>query len=397
MTTSVEPVRDCPSCGQTLTGGEKSCPKCGKETPEVTKKPARAKKTPSKVAKVECPHCGELVSKRSRKCPACMTNLAAGFYKVSDKSVVEEIAEPKKESAEQVVQLSVGEANICSPSSPMFLEKPEPEHQEPIAAPEVATTADGVIPAESPPAKEQSETVPGQEEAAGPVVPLGPAPAKEQEMKTDEPGNPVELATPPESMPPGVSSVAGATTTVDVQPIVSSDPLPAEIPPSNEVVMASVDPVPVDPLPLEPSKTIEDNTDSANGPPQINIMVAQASCETVASAEDSKSRGMCEAIVPKSSQVSLADFMSAIEKEHLAEQVQPTAEPLKAQPQAESGPPVDNSQSKPVRLIRKRKLKVARSTAAPVTAPADVVNGVRDPSNLGEMIVGNAGNQPTTK
>jgi predicted nucleic acid-binding Zn ribbon protein len=401
MTTPVEPTRDCPSCGQTLTEGEKSCTRCGKEIPEVTKKAGKAKKTPAKAAKVECPHCGELVSKRSKKCPACMTNLPAGFHKVSDKSLDKETAEPKRDTVEQVAQVAVDEANSPCPSSPMVLDKSEPEHQEPIVTSEVGTAADQVFPDESAPAEEPLETVPSRAETTELVVPLEPASAKEPDVKTDEPSSPAELATPAESMSPGESSVASAGTAVTVQPIVASDSLPVEVSPSTaEVVTTLVDPVPNDTLPVESSKTIEDDMSPANSAPQVNFIVAQASSETVAPAEEAKSSGICEAIVPKCLQGSLADFVSAIEKEHIADQVQPTAEPLRAQPPAETGPPIDNSQPKPVRLVRKRKLKASKSPAAPVAAPADIVNGingVRDASELGKMIADNAGNQTITK
>lgn len=402
MTPPVEQTRECPSCGQTLTEGEKSCIRCGNEIPEVTKKPAKAKKAPSKATKVACPHCGEPVSKRSRKCPACMTNLPAGFYKTPTKSVEIVTVEPKTEPAEQAIQVAGDEGNSDSSNVPMVLARSEPT-QEPAVAAEVAKPIDTIIPVEATPVLERHEKEANQVETAELVTPLEPAPAKEPAVKIEEESEAAGHASSAEFAPPVGPSGTGSGTAETVEPDISSDPMPAEDLPRTveEDKMPVLDPVSIDFLPAEPSKTIDHDQAPECGGPQIDPDVAQVAPETFVTSGVgiSTSSKVCEAIVPKSSLESVADLLSAIEKSQHADQVQPTAGPLQAQQQAEAKVPVDNAASKPVRLVRKRKLKLPRSTAPPIAASTDVVagDGARDVGELGKMISGNAGDQAPTK
>ncbi len=67
-------VFGCISCGKTVEGGEKVCPRCGASFED---------------AKFECPFCGELVSPADRRCTACGTEFSAFAQEVSTTSHVE--------------------------------------------------------------------------------------------------------------------------------------------------------------------------------------------------------------------------------------------------------------------------------------------------------------------
>ena len=67
-------VFGCVSCGKTVAGTEKVCPRCGASFENV---------------KFECPFCGELVSLAQSKCEACGTEFSAFSDDVSDTSLVE--------------------------------------------------------------------------------------------------------------------------------------------------------------------------------------------------------------------------------------------------------------------------------------------------------------------
>jgi len=56
-------VFGCISCGKTVAGNEKSCPRCGASFEDVL---------------FECPFCGELVSPRESRCTSCGTEFS-GF------------------------------------------------------------------------------------------------------------------------------------------------------------------------------------------------------------------------------------------------------------------------------------------------------------------------------
>jgi len=66
-------VFGCMSCGKTVAGDERSCPRCGASFDE---------------AMFECPFCGELVSSIQRKCEACGTEFGAFAEDVSETSAV---------------------------------------------------------------------------------------------------------------------------------------------------------------------------------------------------------------------------------------------------------------------------------------------------------------------
>ena len=67
-------VFGCVSCGKTVAGTEKTCPRCGASFEDV---------------KFECPFCGELVSPGQTKCEACGTEFASFSSDVSVTSLVE--------------------------------------------------------------------------------------------------------------------------------------------------------------------------------------------------------------------------------------------------------------------------------------------------------------------
>lgn len=67
-------VFGCVSCGKTVAGTEKACPRCGASFEDV---------------KFECPFCGELISPSQTKCEACGTEFSAFADDVSDTSVVD--------------------------------------------------------------------------------------------------------------------------------------------------------------------------------------------------------------------------------------------------------------------------------------------------------------------
>jgi len=340
MTTSVEPTRECPSCGQTLTSSEKSCLQCGKEITNGTKKPGKARGTPAKATKVECPYCGELVSKRSKKCPACRTSLPVGFYKVLIRSVDKETSEPKTDLIEQVVQVAGDETNEPpSTNTPVVLEESGPKCRESEAPIEGGMKAmETMVHLDSPPVKEPPETVEGQNQTA-------------------------ELAVPLESIPVEESSGAIADAMKTAEPIAPVDSLPVE----------------------KPYEVIEDNHKTAEIVAPVDSTPAKESSTTgsVAEVGDSKSCHVCEAIVLKSSQESPACIASIIGTAPHAEQAQPAAEPPKAQPQEESSVSIGETEKKPARLIRKRRLKSARLTTMPVVVPTKDIGGTSGIINIG--------------
>lgn len=67
-------VFGCLSCGKTVEGTERACPRCGASFENV---------------KFECPFCGELVSLGQRKCEVCGTEFGAFAQEVSQTSMVE--------------------------------------------------------------------------------------------------------------------------------------------------------------------------------------------------------------------------------------------------------------------------------------------------------------------
>jgi rubrerythrin len=67
-------VFGCMSCGKTVDGREKSCPRCGASFEGV---------------RFECPFCGELVSPSQRKCDTCGTEFGAFSEEVSKTALVE--------------------------------------------------------------------------------------------------------------------------------------------------------------------------------------------------------------------------------------------------------------------------------------------------------------------
>jgi len=67
-------VFGCMSCGKTVDGHEKNCPRCGASFEGV---------------RFECPFCGELVSPSQRKCSSCGTEFGAFSEEVSMTSLVE--------------------------------------------------------------------------------------------------------------------------------------------------------------------------------------------------------------------------------------------------------------------------------------------------------------------
>jgi len=67
-------VFGCMSCGKTVDGHEKNCPRCGASFEGV---------------RFECPFCGELVSITERKCASCGTEFGAFAEEVSKTALVE--------------------------------------------------------------------------------------------------------------------------------------------------------------------------------------------------------------------------------------------------------------------------------------------------------------------
>ena len=365
MTTSVEPTRECPSCGQTLTSSEKSCLQCGKEITNGTKKPGKAKGTPAKATKVECPYCGELVSKRSKKCPACRTSLPVGFYKVLIRSVDKETSEPKTDLIEQVVQVAGDETNEPpSTNTPVVLEESGPKCRESEAPIEGGMKAmETMVHLDSPPVKEPPETVEGQNQTAELAVPLESIPVKGPDMKIEDRGRAGTTAALVESIPVEESSGAIADAMKTAEPIAPVDSLPVE----------------------KPYEVIEDNHKTAEIVAPVDSTPAKESSTTgsVAEVGDSKSCHVCEAIVLKSSQESPACIASIIGTAPHAEQAQPAAEPPKAQPQEESSVSIGETEKKPARLIRKRRLKSARLTTMPVVVPTKDIGGTSGIINIG--------------
>jgi len=67
-------VFGCVTCGKTVAGTEKSCPRCGASFEDV---------------KFECPFCGELISPTQRRCESCGTEFSDFAEGVSEISTVD--------------------------------------------------------------------------------------------------------------------------------------------------------------------------------------------------------------------------------------------------------------------------------------------------------------------
>ena len=67
-------VFGCMSCGKTVAGTEKTCPRCGASFED---------------AKFECPFCGELISPGEKSCRTCGTEFSSFSGEVSETSVIE--------------------------------------------------------------------------------------------------------------------------------------------------------------------------------------------------------------------------------------------------------------------------------------------------------------------
>jgi len=67
-------VFGCLSCGKTVAGTEKSCPRCGASFEEV---------------KFECPFCGNLISPRDMMCKECGTEFSKFAEEVADTSTID--------------------------------------------------------------------------------------------------------------------------------------------------------------------------------------------------------------------------------------------------------------------------------------------------------------------
>lgn len=67
-------VFGCIACGKTVSGNERSCPRCGASFEGVM---------------FECPFCGELTSPTQRRCASCSTEFGAFSEEVSEISAVD--------------------------------------------------------------------------------------------------------------------------------------------------------------------------------------------------------------------------------------------------------------------------------------------------------------------
>ena len=372
MTNSVERTGECPSSGQTLASADESCPQSGKEITISPKKPGKTKGTPSKATKVGCPHCGEMVSKRSKKCPACRTSLPAGFYKVSAKSVDKETSEPKTEIVPQAVQAAVeGTGQSLSSNSQVVLERTEPESQRCEAPLEGGMkVTETMVAVDSPPVKEPPETVEGQGESADLAAPLESILVKESSGAVKDVVRPAEPIAHADSQPVEGSSGTSADAMSPPEPIVSVDPVHVEESPrtlGDEMKTAGeitlVDSVSAERM----SELIEDDRKAAEIGAPVNSAPAKESPEIVSLAEvvGSRSCPECEAIVPMSSLEDSVRIETLIEIASHLEQAELAAIPPKAQPKEESSAPVDKTETKPARPIRKRKLKSAKCVPIP--------------------------------
>jgi RNA polymerase subunit RPABC4/transcription elongation factor Spt4 len=364
MTDSVEPTRECPSCGQTITSGEMSCPQCGKEITNISKKLGKAKGKTAKATKVECPYCCELISKRSKKCPSCRTSLTAGWYNVSIQNVDKETSEPKTDLNTQMVQVTAYETTPSLSSGCQVVPgESDPGHQTCETTPEGGMqTTEPIVSVNPPPAREPPEMVEGQDKKSDLAAPIESIPVKESpgtvedEMRSGEPIAPVDFQSV-EELPEKIEDPKG---TAELLTLAGSIPM-EEVP-----------------------STIVEEKKTAGIVTPVDFTLAKESRETgnVAEVGDSQLCRECEAIVLKSSQESLVCIASSVETAPHVEQAQPTAEPLKTQPQGESNVPIGGTEAKPVRLIRRRKLKSAKSTPAPAVAPT---NDIGSPKGVGNV------------
>lgn len=367
MTTSVDPTRQCPSCGQTLDTDDKPCPQCGKDTTDGTKKPEKEKVTRTKAPKVECPFCGELVSKRSKKCPACRTILPAGFYKVPAGPVGNETNEPKTTVIEQAVQVVGSETDKTpSPSSEVVLEPSAPDVKKPEVSIEDETKAiETIAPVDSVPLNEPAVPVEEQNKTAEPAISVLSVPVKEPDMKVED-----------------QAKTAEAVTIVE--------PTPVEEPQGTiESAISPPEPIaPVAALPAEEAPQItEDNDKTEQTVAPIDSSHTTESPETKAAteAQDSQSCHVSESVVPEISQAIPACNENPVEIAPPKEQAQLSVEPSKPQSQEQSV--ISGAEKKPARTTRRRKLKMKIITSVPATLPANdirtgsVIDTIGQPSD----------------
>ncbi|OGS41957.1 MAG: hypothetical protein A3K67_03650 [Euryarchaeota archaeon RBG_16_62_10] len=86
-------VFGCMSCGKTVSGSEKSCPRCGASFDDV---------------RFECPFCGELVSPGDSRCGRCGTEFSAFAAGVCEASAVDldgrDMGPPPQDPGPEVVE-----------------------------------------------------------------------------------------------------------------------------------------------------------------------------------------------------------------------------------------------------------------------------------------------------
>ncbi len=374
MTSSAELTRSCPLCGQPLADSEKTCARCGIDVPSGAKKPGKAKGASGKATKVECPHCGELVSKRAKKCPACRTSLPSGFYKDSPKPAVDkEIREQEQVPVEQVLHAAADEVRSCGTDGLTHGGIAIRENPPPTVVGEVEKTDSVAAQADATPVGGTAEPIPSSVERAEPLAVVEPAPAEGLDMKIEN------LVSASEHVPPAVTTltvdmsvtndaVAGIT-----QPSPPSNPQPLEELPSAIVehnVTVSI-PTQFDPQPNVLCVSVGDDKTSEDDIAVTEPVIAQAPPAVVTDKveDDAETCKVCEAIVPMSAQESLTDFLAALEKAHIADHVQLVAEPPNPEVQAVSDSPNADAVPKPQKLIRKRRLKSAKSTATATVTP----------------------------
>jgi len=83
-------VFGCLSCGKTVSGNERSCPRCGASFEDVS---------------FECPFCGELIVSGQRRCGSCGTEFSVFADEVAGRSSIDldgEGDEPKSDSSSSV-------------------------------------------------------------------------------------------------------------------------------------------------------------------------------------------------------------------------------------------------------------------------------------------------------
>jgi predicted RNA-binding Zn-ribbon protein involved in translation (DUF1610 family) len=88
-------VFGCVSCGKTVAGTERSCPRCGASFEAVM---------------FECPFCGELVSPIQRRCESCGTEFGAFSEEVCETSAVD--LDGAESTVEEGSASASGEASV---------------------------------------------------------------------------------------------------------------------------------------------------------------------------------------------------------------------------------------------------------------------------------------------